>query len=265
LFLAHNQSLTKPQLAVLNEDYPKIKSIQTVSEVDNMMNFMISILNIKVSNEEEQSELENQMIMVLDLIRTKFGNLTIPEVREAFKMYVAREFEIKVFRLLDCVSVGEILTEYTNFRNESLRVYTDKKIKAQHKLPEITDSEKEEILKKGVNRVFKEYLETCETQDNTEYIFDYLIETGFIKNNNNPKVVEYYQSKLAEARESVKNELQNLMISDDEIVRKKAKSEFEEFKKDDVPKTIIRAKKIVLIDFFEKQKSESKTEIFQIT
>lgn len=84
-------------------------------------------MNIKVSNETENRDLQIQMLVVMDFIKSKFGNLTIPEIQEAFKMYVAREFpQIKVFRILDCVSVGEVLDAYKSFRNESLRIYSPK-------------------------------------------------------------------------------------------------------------------------------------------
>ena len=133
----------KPNLAILNEDFPKLKNVISKDETNNLMNYLLAILNIKVSSPEEKMELNNQMVVIHDFLKTKFGNLTIPEIREAFKMYVAKEFsEIKVFRLLDCVSVGEVLTAYITFRNDALRLYDAKKKKILEALPEITESQK---------------------------------------------------------------------------------------------------------------------------
>ena len=97
---------SKPLLAVINEDYPKIRNISSVEHFDSLINYLITILNIKTTSEQEKKDLNVQMLVVLDFIRTKFSSLTIEEVKEAFKMYVSKEFpEIKVFRILDCVVV----------------------------------------------------------------------------------------------------------------------------------------------------------------
>lgn len=262
--LVPNPSLIKPKLAKLNEDYPKIKTIQNVSEIDGLMNYMVSVLNIKAANEDEVSELEKQMILVLDLIRSKFGNLTIKEVEEAFKMYVSKELNIKVFRLLDCVSVGEILNQYVNFRNESLRVYDHKKQQFQNRLPEMTEEAKEEIVKNGINKRFLDYKSSGELEDPTEYIFDFLLEKGIIKNSTTPKLVQYYQDKLQQAKIEIQKELEDSMISPDDVVRKTAKIEYEDFVKVGSNKTMLRAKKIVLGEYFEKQKQLGKTIIFEV-
>jgi hypothetical protein len=90
------------------------------------LNYIVELLNLK-SFEEDSAKLNRQMLLVGDLIRTKFLNLTIPEVKEAFKMYVSKELGLKVFRLVDCVAVGEILTAYTEFKQEKVQEYQNKK------------------------------------------------------------------------------------------------------------------------------------------
>lgn len=248
------QGLSRPTLAKLNEDYPKIKNIINASEIEDLINFLVRILNIKPSNQEEQDSLDFQIPLILDFIKTKFGSLTIPEIKEAFKMYVAKEFaQVKVFRILDCVSVSEVLNAFIDFRSDNLRAYSQKKSNIQNQLPMITETEKEEIVKQGVNKAFLDYKETKEMPIITEYLFDFLIEKKLIINNNNPKVVEYYQSKLKEASIQVKKELQQEVFSDDFAIRQKAKDDLEKLINGNSSKTIIRAKRIVLIEFFEKQ------------
>ncbi|GIZ08348.1 hypothetical protein [Flavobacterium sp. UMI-01] len=122
--------LSRPTLAILNEDYPKVKTIDSKQEINGLLNFLITILNIKVSSEEEKLQLDKQMILIFDLIKTKFGSLTVPEIKEAFKMFVAGEFpNLKVFRMLDCLVVADVLNAFKEFRNDSLRVYDFKKQK----------------------------------------------------------------------------------------------------------------------------------------
>ena len=255
--------LSRPTLAILSEDYPKVKNIESKQEINGLLNFLITILNIKTSSEDDQRELDKQMVLVFDLIKTKFGSLTAPEIKEAFKMYVSKSFpDIKVFRLLDCISVGEVLSAYTDFRAETLRSYSQKKTMFQNQLPEMTDQAKEEIIKSGVNRVFIEYQETKKVQDNTEYLFDFLIEKSVIKNGNNPKIVEYYQSKLKEGEDLVKKELLNQMGSSDTTIRKKAIEDFKELNLGNNTKSMIKAKRIILIEFFDKQIGLGKKTIF---
>ncbi len=120
--------LLRPTLAILNEDYPKVKTIESKQDINSLLNFLITIINIKVSSEEEKLQLDKQMILIFDLIKTKFGSLTVPEIKEAFKMFIAKEFpELKVYRILDCVVVAEVLNAYKEFRNDSLRAYDFKK------------------------------------------------------------------------------------------------------------------------------------------
>lgn len=117
---------------------------------------MVRILNIKISTDEDRESMNFQMAMIIDLIKTKFGNLTIPEIKEAFKMYVAREFaEIKVFRILDCAAVGEVLTAFTNFRTDALRTYTDKQIRERNELEQKID-DKQKIRNDFLYNVFSE-------------------------------------------------------------------------------------------------------------
>lgn len=158
--------LSRPTLAVLNEDFPKVRSIQAKEEINGLLNFLITILNIKVSSDDEKLQLDKQMILIFDLIKTKYGSLTVPEIKEAFKMYVSKEFpEIKVFRMLDCIVVGEILTAFTDFRNESLRVYDAKKQSLLNKPSEISEEEKQAIRNDFLMLIFEDLKTKGYSQD----------------------------------------------------------------------------------------------------
>jgi hypothetical protein len=139
-------------LAILNEDYPKVKTIESKQEINGLLNFLITIINIKVSSEEEKLQLDKQMVLIFDLIKTKFGSLTVPEIKEAFKMFIAKEFpELKVFRILDCVVVADVLNAYKEFRNESLQAYDRKK----QNLLEQPKPMSEEQIKKNQEELLK--------------------------------------------------------------------------------------------------------------
>lgn len=236
-----------------------------------MMNFMVSILNIKVSNDAEKKELNTQMVIALDLIRSKFGSLTVPEVKEAFKMYVARQFDIKVFRLLDCVAVGEILTEFINFRNESLRVYIDKKSTAANKPAEISDEEKTRNTMASVNNLYKSYRETKELDQFAEfYAFDFLAAHGKIQlvyvgeeniPKNNEAIKKYYDDKMLEAKNQLAIETSKLKGAD-KAARLDIKKDLEQIRSGISKSIWARAKRLILIEYFDKQITNNVETIF---
>ena len=64
---------SRPLLATLNEDFKKLKEIINVEETDSLINYLLTILNIKVSNEQDAKDLQIQMLVVSDFLKSKFG------------------------------------------------------------------------------------------------------------------------------------------------------------------------------------------------
>jgi len=172
---------SRPSLAVLNEDFPRLRNIQDVKETDSLINYLITILNIKVSSQEEADDLKIQMLVVSDFLKTKFGHLTIPEIKEAFKMYVAREFpNIKVFRILDCPSIGEVLQAYTDFRAEALRKYSQQKTALLQAPSGPTEEDKKKIRNQLVDIIFDDLKKQGYSND-AYFLYDELYDSGKIK------------------------------------------------------------------------------------
>lgn len=188
-------------MAILSEDYPKLKEIHNNSETDALINYLLTILNIKVSNENEAKDLQIQMLVVSDFLTSKFGFLTIEEIKEAFKMFVAREFpEIKVFRILDCVSIGEVLKAYTEFRNESLRTYSEKKNLLLSAAPQKTEAEKKEIRLKFVEMLYEE-IKKDKFSNSSWLLYDELFNSGKIQITDEEKKDIYNKQMLVFATE----------------------------------------------------------------
>lgn len=215
---------------------------------------MISILNIKTNSPEDVQDLDTQMTLIWDLITTKFGTLTAPEIREAMKMYVAKEFEgIRVFRLLDCISIAEILTAYMNFRNDSLRVYIDNKMQKKLELPEQTESEKLRIVNNGIIRRYSEYMASGTIDEPFSHIFDTLIERGIIKGSTTPKLEKYYQDQLELASKEVEFETRKKLFNADKLERTRINQEIEDIITGVSSKIEVRAKRNILKHFFDTQ------------
>lgn len=243
-------------MAVINEDYDKIRIISDCSETDGLINYLVTIINIKVSSDSEKKDLQVQMLVVLDFIKTKFGFLTIPEIREAFKMYVAKDFGHKeIYRTLDSIVVSDVLNCFVDFRGEKLRAYNQKKegllLMEKSKVDPI---EVEKIMIDGVNNKYFEFLETNAISEPVEHIFKELIERRILKipTVETPKISEYYDNILAEAKKQIESELK----SETALSKKEQATISQELKnivENNSSKAEIRAKKLVIIDFFTKQ------------
>lgn len=244
---------SRPQLAVINEDYPKVRT-EGANELSELINYIVTLLNLKIDDSEaEREKMDMQMLLVGDLIRTEFGSLTIPEIKTAFKMYVSKQLPVKVFRILDCISVGEILTAFTDYRNENLRVYDEKKraMKEQSQLPEISESQKQELVKSGVIRVFSEYKETKSLPEPNAWVFDELYERGLIKGGTTPALQAYYQKKYEQAQHEVEGELSQVKI-ETPAQSKEIKAEIERIQTGQSDKVILKTKSIILKEYFDK-------------
>lgn len=117
----------RPLLAKISEDFPKIKK-ENIQVIDGTINYLFVLLNIQFKPEEKAYR-DTQTLVLSEFLLDRFGNLTLEEVKQAFKMYAAKEFpELKTFRILDCISLGEVLSAYIDRRNKELHVYSQKKL-----------------------------------------------------------------------------------------------------------------------------------------
>lgn len=180
---------------MLKENNEKWK-IATAEVKENCLDFMLEILNIKIVDEEDQDAINRQLILVADLISRHFSSLTAEEVKEAMRMYVARKFpEVKVFRLIDCVSIGEILTAYISFRNLITEPFLLKRQNLLNAPIEKSAEEKKKIFDDFVEMVYNEVLEKGFCPE-AWYIFKKLEDNKKINISNEEKT-ELYKKELA--------------------------------------------------------------------
>lgn len=150
---------------MLKEDNEKWMQT-TVEEKEDCLDFMLEILNIKIVTEEEQDAINRQMILIADLIGRYYSKLTAPEIKEAIRMYAFRMFpNVKVFRLIDCVSVGEILHEYIEFRNKAIEPFLNKRQNLLNASTELSHSEKDKIQDDFLKMIFNEIMENGFSSD----------------------------------------------------------------------------------------------------
>lgn len=198
---------------------------------------------------------EQDDFVIEDITRMIFyaySDLTIEEIYKAFELerYGVYENKTEHFQLFNAEYISTVLKKYKAWKYN---------VKKQHNISpsmqnttEISEEEKEAIVEKGVNRFYEEYKATKTIEDPSEYIFDHLIKKGLIKNSNNPKLLEYYQNHLQLAKEQLQKE-NSKNSTMDAAERQKLKIDLEQIISGHSPKIILRAKKNILAEFFEKQ------------
>lgn len=194
---------------------------------------------------------------------TKFSTLTIEEIYKAFELERFGSYETKTehYQLFNAVYVSDILKKYCEWK-------TNQKIELNYQNPKIqektviSENEKREIVKKGVERVFNEFRNENKLEDSVEYIFDFLVEEKLIKVDlkKEPNLVKYFKEK----NEIAKNQL---ITEEQEKVNlldpSKSIDTFKKIREGSSPAIIIRTKKLVLIDFFNNQIGLGKQKIFE--
>lgn len=250
-------------MAVLNENYPKIRNLNSLNEVDELINFILDILGVK-SLDEDLDEHNRKVKFIFEFIISKFGFLTIPEIKESFKMYVAKDFgHCDIYRTLDSIVVSDVLNCFIDFRSEKLRVYTQKK-KTEEMLEQskLNPIDVDKLMIDAVNNKYSEYLELKTIAEPTEHIFKELIDRKLIKmpSDENPKLYDYYDRKLQAAKSQIKRELDSEKPLNPKETNR-IKEELQNIINNNSSLSQVRAKKLVLLDFFKKQNELGKTNI----
>lgn len=243
-------SLSPVQFLKSNLDNKKIRERTTEPDIKITIGTMLIKIGTLAGIKNEIDSLVGQDIM--RMILSTYADLTLEEIYKAFELERYGSFEDKTehFQLFNADYIAKILKKYKNWK---LNMKTHHDITSNAKrLSEITESQKEQILINGVNRFYQEYQETKIIADPSEYIFDFLVEKGNIKNNNKPKLLEYYQLKLQEAKQELEKE-QSKKTAIDKIERQRIKVDLDQIVAGYSPKIIIRAKRNILKEYFEKQ------------
>lgn len=243
-------SLSPVQFLKSNLDNKKIRERTTEPDIKITIGTMLIKIGTLAGIKNEIDSLVGQDIM--RMILSTYADLTLEEIYKAFELERYGSFEDKTehFQLFNADYIAKILKKYKNWK---LNMKTHHDITSDAKrLSEITESQKEQILINGVNRFYQEYQETKIIADPSEYIFDFLVEKGNIKNNNKPKLLEYYQIKLQEAKQELEKE-QSKKTAIDKIERQRIKIDLDQIVAGYSPKIIIRAKRNILKEYFEKQ------------
>ena len=199
---------------------------------------------------------------IIEMLGGYWSNLSFEELVKAFEMERFGVFENKTehFQLFDCNYIAQILKKYQKWaRSKKIELNISYEMAMEEN--KINESEKFEIMSRAINEKYNYFLENGSIVDTVIHIFSELIERKIIKipTKETPKLSIYYDNKITEAKEELIKEFETT-IEPDKNKRKEIKSILSSILKNEdnlTAKSKIenRAKKLVLIDFFNKQKS----------
>lgn len=198
---------------------------------------------------------------IVNMLTGYWSVLSFEELIKAFELerFGAYEEKTEHFQLFDCNYISQVLKKYQKWKRKNK---LEMNITNEKEVEPISEQEKSQIMIDAVNKKYSEYLNTNEVEEPFNHIFKELVEIGKIKipTTETPKITEYYQKKLTDAHAQILREY-GLKKSVDAIERNKNKAIIDALinnteNQDAKAKIEIRAKKLVLIDYFNKCKSE---------
>lgn len=182
-------------------------------------------------------------------ITNAYSDLSIEEVYKAFEFERYGHFESKTnhYQLFNAEYVCEVIKKYKKWKQDTRIINYINEPKKN--LPEISESQKKEIVDKGIIRVFNEFKETGEIPEPCSHIFDELYERKIIRDGQTPGEQAYYQRKYSEAAVQIERELKSENTGSLHELRT-IKEELDKIGQNNSDKVILRIKKLILIDLF---------------
>ena len=232
-------------------EFKKIRDRQHEPNFNNVVGLMVTKISALagITNEIDMATKSD----LLRFIKTRCGDITLEEIYKAFELERYNEYpeKSKHFQLFGTEYFSEVIKKYRVWKNE-LKI--QKNINREENtplLPSISDSQKEEILIKGIVRVFSEYKTTKILPEPNTHIFDELLSRGLILGANTPKLEKYYADKMEEAKQELKKELEADKSTANFIQRKTIAREIEQILQGSSNRIIVKTKKIVLKEYFD--------------
>lgn len=261
-----NETLKLPIKSYLQNSY----DFKKISTLKNEPNFVMLIAGwcvqtsalMQIKNPIDQFVKKD----IFNMLTSYWSVLSFEELIKAFELerFGAYEEKTEHFQLFDCNYISQVLKKYQKWKRKNK---LEMNITNEKEAETISEQEKSQIMIDAVNKKYSEYLSTSEVEEPFNHIFKELVEIGKIKipTKETPKIAEYYQKKLTDAHAEILREY-GLKKSVDTIERNKTKAIIDALinnteNQDAKAKIEIRAKKLVLKEYFSKCKNESLTKI----
>ncbi len=199
---------------------------------------------------------------IVNMLGGYWSNLGLEDLIKAFELERFGVYENKTehYQLFDCNYIAQILKKYQKWCSEK-KIELNITNQNLMEVNKITDEQQFEIMSNAINEKYNYFLQNGSIEDPVIHIFSELIERKIIKmpTKETPKLSIYYDNKILQAKKELIKEFEST-TEQDKFKRKEIKSILysiinNEDNLDAKSKIENRAKKLVLIDFFTKQKN----------
>lgn len=240
-----------------NYDLKKIRSRLSEPNFSTLVGVLITNISV-LGGIKEEIDFATKADLFRN-IKNYCSDLTLEEIYKAFELERYGEYLTKSnhFQLFGTDYFSEVIKKYREWKRNTL---TEHNIimEVKNQLPEISESQKTQIVTNGIIRAFNEFKENKIISEPCVHIFDELLSRGFIIGANSDKLVSYYAKKQNEAKDQLEKEILYEISNSYSSERKKLQNILEEILKGDSNKIVIRTKKIVLQEYFSKLISEDR-------
>lgn len=238
-----------------NHSFKKLRERKTEANISILLSVawtkISALAGLKSSTDVEVSQDITNMIFNIH------NDLSLEEIYKAFELerHCVYNEKTEHYQLFNAEYVAEILKKYKKWKQQTKIEHNITSNSQNNMLPEMSEAQKKETMDNAIIRKFNEYLETNQVEEPFVYIFDELYERNIIKQptKDDPETQLYYLKKLEQAKIQIKEELE-ASTSPIKSERLNIKSELERISSGNSDKAQIRAKKNILIQFFEKHK-----------
>lgn len=264
-FLEKKQSVSGiinlPTKTFLQQSY----NFQKLSEIKKDPNFVLliggwitqtsAIMQIKnpVDNFVKQD--------IVNMLGGFWSTLSFEEIVMAFEMerYGLYGEKTEHFQLFDCNYIAQVFKKYKKWKAEKK---IELNISQQKIVVEKTEEEKFNLMTEAINRKYNDFKNENEIDEPLGYIFDELVLRGliYVPEDESSPYWKYYIQKNIKARKIIEVQLKN-QPSQSSMERNQIKKELETLINGKSSKVDLMVKKLILIDFFTKAKSENKESI----
>lgn len=194
---------------------------------------------------------------ITKMILSTYADLTLEEIYKAFELerYGVHEVKTEHYGLFNAEYCAAILKKYRSWKTITRHQHN---ISPSQALPELSETAKEEIAKKGVIRVFEEFKTTDAINDPVVWIFDRLYNLQIIPGPTTPELQDWYHRKYNQAHAQLTKEIKSRQATINPVEKRINQEELENISKEGSLKVISHAKKIILTDYFRKLIKEGK-------
>jgi hypothetical protein len=198
---------------------------------------------------------------IINMLDGYWSNFTFEEMVKAFEMERFGQYaeQTEHFQSFNSSYIAQVFKKYQKWKAEKK---IELNISHEKPMEEKTEEEKFNLMSEAINRKYDHFRNENEFCDPLGYIFDEIVNRGLIlvPNEESSPYLKYYIQKNIKARKLLEVELKNKTIQST-TEKKLIKNEIEKIIKGESTKIDLMVKKLVLIDFFEKAKSENKISI----